>query len=255
MGLKLILKDVEVASSSIATRKVWASKDPNAKPEDPSRARFELVVRVAKGTLAHRDLLHALETVMTGTPVEDLRPSLARQKAAEHPKLGDIALVEMCDVTSLKVKNAQTLRDPDGPKSQRGKLSSWADGILAPGDFLLTTRARNRPQCIDENARRYDGEVHGCIVDVHCDLWVRKNTQNPGISFEVEGVRIISRTEKAAVDVFGLGSGDIAYDYLPPDLVGAGEAIGKAHEAEVPRSVEREPAPKVVAPKMDAFDW
>ena len=254
MGLKLILKNVEVASSSIATRKVWVSKDPS-KPEDPSRARFELAVRVAKGTLAHRDLLHALETVMTGTAVEGLRPSLARQKAAEHPKLGDIALVEMCDVTSLKVKNAQTLRDPDGPKSQRGKLSSWADGILAPGDFLLTARARNRPQCIDENARRYDGEVHGCIVDVHCDLWVRKNAQNPGISFEVEGVRILSRTEKAAVDVFGLGSGDVAYDYLPPDLVGAGEAIGKAPEAETPRFMERDPAPKVVAPKIDAFDW
>ena len=255
MGLKLILKNVDVCSSNIATRKVWASKDPNAQPEDPSRARFELVVHIAKGTLAHRDLLHALETVMTGTAVEGLRPSLARQKAAEHPKLGDIALVEMCDVTSLKVKNAQTLRDPDGPKSQRGKLSSWADGILAPGDFLLTARARNRPQCIDENARRFDGEVHGCVVDVHCDLWVRKNTQNPGISFEIEGVRIISRTEKAAGDVFGLGSGDVAYDYLPPDLVGAGDAIGKAPETETPRYLEREPAPRVVAPKIDAFDW
>ena len=128
---------------------------------------------------------------MTGTPVEDLRPSIARQKAAEHPKLGDIALVEMCDVTSLKIKNAQTLRDPDGPKSQRGKLSEWADGILDPGDFLLTARSRNRPQCIDENAHRYGGEVYSCIVDVHCDLWVRNRAQNPGISFEVEGVRII----------------------------------------------------------------
>ena len=39
MGLKLILKDVEVASSSIATRKVWISKDPK-QAEDPSRARF-----------------------------------------------------------------------------------------------------------------------------------------------------------------------------------------------------------------------
>ena len=252
MGLKLILKNVEVASSSIATRKVWVSKDPS-KPEDPSRARFELVVRVAKGTLAHRDLLHALETVMTGTAVDGMRPSLARKKAAEHPKLGDIALAEMCDVTSLKVKNAQTLRDPDGPKSQRGKLSSWADDILAPGDFLLTARSRNRPQCIDENARRYGGEVYNCIVDVHCDLWVRKNSQNPGISFEVEGVRIISRTEKEAADVFGLGDGDIAYAYLPPDQVGTeGEAV-KAPEAEAQGAIERDP--KDVAPAEDELDW
>ena len=47
--------------------------------------------------------------------------------------------------------------------------------------------------------RAADGEVHGCIVDVHCDLWVRKNAQNPGIShLKVEGVRIISRTEKSS---------------------------------------------------------
>ena len=70
-----------------------------------------------------------------------------------------------------------------------------------------------------------------------------------GISFEVEGVRIISRTEKEAVDVFGLGDGDIAYDYLPTDTAGTATPAPVAPEAEA----EREP--KDDAPTVDELDW
>jgi hypothetical protein len=242
MGLKLVLKDVEVLSSDVTKRKIW----PNTAP---GREKYELTVRIAKGTLAHRDLLDALETAMRGTAVDGLRPSIAKQKAASHPQLGDIALAEMCSVSNLKVKNAHTLRDPEGQKTQLGKLSKWADSVLEAGDFMLTARARNRAQVIDESAHRYDGEVNGCIVDVYFDVWVRKGEQKPGISFEFEGIRIKRRVERTAPDIFGMGDGDVAYDFLPVDLV-SGDGAGSAPVVDAPVS-DVAPTP----PKDDAFGW
>lgn len=193
MGHVTRLEGVEVLASSVQQKKVW----PNT---FPGTEKFELVVKVHKGSTALRALMQALEIVMTGSAVDGLRPSLVKaiQQQPNSQFQYETMLVQLCTAACLKTRCSLTERDPaiDGP--QKGKLSAWASGVLQTGDFYLTLKSKNAPYILDEQGRPHTGELDWCVVTVDIDSWLRKRGDNPGVSHDIRSVQIVGRIDKPA---------------------------------------------------------
>lgn len=193
MGHMTRLEGVEVLASSVQQKKVWQNTFPGTE-------KYELVVKVPKGSTALRALMQALEIVMTGSAVDGLRPSLVKavQQQPNSQFQYETMLVQLCKATCMKTRCSHTERDPaiDGP--QQGKLSAWASGVLQTGDFYLTMKSKNTPYILDEQGRPHTSELNWCIVNVDIDSWLRKRGDNPGVSHDIGSVQIVGRVDKPA---------------------------------------------------------